>query len=457
MKKVSQRVISFILFFTIVGISMFSIPVYAILTTCVNDHFSNLYTTFEEDETIIRTPPSKESCAYVAMSMLLTFYDSYWNERFVEDQYEWQNGIYNSDTDELLETFAATEEAADWENYTDTNFPGVENTLPYYRGYAIAHKTEFLESYLVSLGISLGCHLNPNEMLVLNELQIILILSHYLYNIRGFSTSEVTIGCLYDDGDIDNKMREQITKGFPVIYNGRKLSNNEKLGHAFIAYGIEKNNDVLLHTGWSWQEFQKQSNTQYNLDRSIIWLEINEENLPHECSDAYYDTYTNSYMCACNVYYETHPSHTHSYHESYNSTHHFDKCICGEICNMVSHDLTYSAVNDDSHNQKCVECNYEARVDHEHTLIPSNASEHSFECACGHISEIEGHYVSTYANKDNTSHYVKCACGYNICTESHQMVTTGRFAHCTDCGAVFDTWTIPTIKGVSEDEKLQNY
>lgn len=47
--------------------------------------------------------------------------------------------------------------------------------------------------------------------------------------------------------------------------------------------------------------------------------------------------------------------------------------------------------------------------------------------------------------------YVKCACGYNIGTGSHKMVTTGRYAHCTDCGVVIDMWTTPTIKGIEED------
>ena len=112
MKKVVKFIFIILIFVTINVILL--VPTYAI-SSCVEDHFSNLKTTTDEESgtDIIRTPPSENSCPYTAMSMLLSFYDTYWNDRFVDEHYDWQAGTYNATTDTLAETFSAKDEAAD--------------------------------------------------------------------------------------------------------------------------------------------------------------------------------------------------------------------------------------------------------------------------------------------------------------------------------------------------------
>ena len=102
------------------------------------------------------------------MSMLLSFYDTYWNDGFVIDKYEWDNGIYHSQDDTLTRTFSAIEEAEDWNNYIDDlNLNFNDDTSSFYRQYLIYEEKykSYLEPYLVSLGMNLRFHDNPNDTL----------------------------------------------------------------------------------------------------------------------------------------------------------------------------------------------------------------------------------------------------------------------------------------------------
>ena len=77
MKNKAIKLVSSVLIFVILLVGSFSFPAYAISTSCVNDHFNRLITTGYEESQIIRTPPSENTCPYVALSLLLTFYDTY--------------------------------------------------------------------------------------------------------------------------------------------------------------------------------------------------------------------------------------------------------------------------------------------------------------------------------------------------------------------------------------------
>ena len=94
------------------------VPVSAISETCLEDHFSKLNFTQSNHPA---TPPSNGSCMYAALSLLLTFYDSYWHPDFVPGKYEWQSGIYSSYDDALTRTFTAMPEAEAWDNYEKAN------------------------------------------------------------------------------------------------------------------------------------------------------------------------------------------------------------------------------------------------------------------------------------------------------------------------------------------------
>lgn len=455
MNKYTVKNISCVLIFAILLTGTFSIPIYAISTTCVQDHFSNLITTGSGDNQIIRTPPSENSCPYTAMSMLLMFYDSYWHEDFVDDNYEWQAGTYNAETDQLIETFNANAEMEHWQNYLATNYPDAAETYPYYRDYAEANAGNFLESYLVSIGISLLYHLEfiPGETtLGLTVFELVTVLQVYLYNNR-FTTNEVTVHyCLENDSnDIEGMMETLIDDGYPVILFGQRYltdeemngddsgetETREKVGHFLVAYGVEDDGDISLHTGWWTGEHTSFNETQYNLNRAIIWLEVNEENLPHSHSYNYVDSVTNEPLCACQIY-TSHPAHsTHLHYDisEYSINDHCYKCACGYIDRLEAHNLSYSYFSVSQHKKLCEACGYEGKENHVFDIVwKSNDLEHRLSCVCGHRTPTEAHYRHKYTSKGVTQHYIYCKCGYYFGVESHTFTQIGSYNVCDYCG-----------------------
>ena len=457
MKKITVRIVS-VLTFVILFASILSTPAFAISTYCVQNHFSMLCFDADGDgddeyEDEIRTPPSENTCPYVAMSLLLTFYDSYWNDDFVADEYEWEPGTYNRTTDTLIETFAATTEAKDWETHIATlNLPLNAETYPYYRAYAAAKEGNFLEPYLISIGKSLLFHLDPNDTLGLNDLETVAVLQTYLYIYRGFNINQVTVNYLHEDnGDIEAKMREVIDDGYPLIYIGKKLNSttttntdNEgqtKSGHELIAYGIDEDDNIMLHTGWDGEEFctyEGGSNpTDYNLNRAIIWLELKGNFLTHthtENSGNYVDSITGEELCACQIY-SRHPNHNsnHLYKNGADSDSHFLECHCGARTNVEAHNLTYIYYSSTQHYEICNECTYARTMNHEYTTPCSpTATGHSLMCACGETTT-ESHYDHRYTSANSSYHKIYCKCGYLIGSEAHQMVSTGLGGICTHC------------------------
>lgn len=446
MKKIIIQAIS-VFTFVVLFASILTTPVYAISTSCLGSHFSMLC--FDGDKIVttddkVRTPPSENSCPYTAMSMLLMFYDSYWHEDFVDDNYEWQAGTYNAETDQLIETFNANAEMTHWQNYLATNYPDASETYPYYRDYAEANAGNFLESYLISIGISLGLHSSSDETLGLNDFETCLVLNAYLSG--RFSSNEVTVHYLHEDyGDIIAKMNEQITKGYPVIYIGKKIENDtnegnnkpKKSGHELIAYGIKSDGDISLHTGWEDEEFTSFNETQYNLNRAIIWLEVNEENLPHSHSYNYVDSETNEALCACQIY-TSHPAHsTHLHYDisEYSINDHCYKCACGYIDRLEAHNLSYSYFSVSQHKKLCEACGYERKENHVFDIVwKSNDLEHRLSCVCGHRTPTEAHYRHKYTSKGVTQHYIYCKCGYYFGVESHTFTQIGAYNVCDYCG-----------------------
>ena len=467
MKEKIVRIVS-ILTSIVLFISILCTPAYAISTPCVQHHFSML--TFNADGDIsgdiddeIRTPPSENTCPYVAMSLLLTFYDSYWNDCFVDEDYEWNEGKYISETDTMSDTFAATSEGNDWFEYiVDLDLPENTPTYPRYPAYAMNHVNDYLEPYLISIGRLLGYHKANDEKLGLDDDETVAVLEYYLFNVQQFTRNDIEVHYLHeDDGDIEDVMRTQINNGFPVIYIGKKVvesesSKNEtdeseetkKSGHELIAYGIDSNGNILLHTGWKKDSFRVSSSVEYNLNRAIIWLELKGDLLTHthtEESGNYIDLITGNTLCACQIY-SNHPAHenNHIYVDDYDSENHFESCHCGDaVRNVTPHNLTYFYYSSSKHRESCSDCYYMQVIDHSYSNVSSSsvtANGHQRVCNCGAISpSYYEHSIHSYGRCDKTVHYIYCECGYQIGTRFH-VVPAGNamIKFCIDCGQRLD-------------------
>lgn len=458
-KTISRSIISSLLVITIV-LSFCIIPSYAYVDkdvdnkTCLEHHFEMVGLT--NSVSYYPVPPNIEgSCGYVAMSMLLSYYDTYWDNRFVPENLEWNKGEYNFNNDRLVSTFTAEDENS--ELYREKT----ENSEYRFTDFVDEYKNTFLQEYLINLDRSSNPFLLIPNFFAMLDTNMYNAFCTYLYEECGFSEDEITVNILREaessDAELSEVMKEQINNGNPVIYFGFKIDfdiNNfvatdwsDKGAHFMIAYDVDTHNgveDIKLNTGWNTNQTEKTrwvNTCEFNKFNSIIWLEINEENMPHRCDDNYVDSVTGEYLCSCEIYGYSHPGHAnHNYiSSSFDGFYHWLECKCGDRNQISNHNLTYlnGDLNGQTHYESCNDCLYFSDVQHNYNIL-SNPTEngHCTACACGQVGEIEEHYYYSYARNDTLKHHVYCECGHYIGTSFHVVSAqgVGLFKICIHCG-----------------------
>lgn len=475
MKKIFSKIASLIIVLSIL-ISSFCININAVefteppfLSTYAAHYFHNLNSNFGTN--------IEGTCGYVAAAMLLSFYDSYWQDNFIPEQYD-TIGAYNSNSLEILSSPGIRSELdlINSSGYTD------------YDNFIDDHADYYLHLKLLQIGRdSLGL-CNPTlqdwiEYISGNPIEtdwaisiwdVKNVINEYFAGLSGGGVSvknnvTVKISSFLDADHITaedpnalirTEMIQKIRQGIPVIYFGYSESTNG--GHFLIAYDYDEDNDeIYFHTGWSNNtQITNESNLFiYTSNTSILWFEFDEENLTHECTDAYVSGAAGNEICSCYIYNSIHPAHGYHNHldRNYNDKYHWDECPCGEKGEYIYHTLTYSNPTNTVHHQSCTECDYESDYPHTYTeFVETSSTHHSEICVCGDIMENQPHVARVYTKYNNFKHNVYCKCGYYIGTSVHNMVTSGRYATCTDCGIKIDTFSDVTIKDIEEDTELQN-
>ena len=465
MKKTTKKLICAILSLVMLFSGMLSLTTSALTTNCVEEHFDNLKFTYDFGSNTAhpKVPINLNSCCYVSMSMMLAFYDTYWNDRFVDDSLEWSSGSYDLSKDNLKNTFHAGLEVEAYESWLLENPQGTDDS------FVAEHKNIFLHSYLVSLGIEWGYYINDENSFGLNVEETVSFLERYLYSICHFSSHEVVVKTMVgSEEELIEKMEEQISNGFPLIYCGWPENSNtsesesntldgNRIGHAMIAFA--KNpwssyDDIRLHDGsQDSTPFDTVKTTIYDQNQAIIWLEI--KNLPHTHSDKYVDEYTGLSMCACEIY-STHPKHENNHVYVYHSDTEraYKTCHCGDEIELCVHEWSYSMINETFHSEICLKCLERRNMDHVYD-IPTLLSdtEHGLKCVCGHQgTETEAHYAHSYSSIRATTHRIFCACGKQIGIEAHNMMGIGSSsAVCVDCGYVGKQPSGNIIMGKEDD------
>lgn len=363
------------------------------------------------------------SCAYVATSMLLAYYDVYWNDNFIKDTYE-QEVAYTSNLSSLPSATFKSETSyfntTYWNQYISN---GGTMTLKEYIGdiyptfFQENRDQGYLHIDLIYMGIDAGYYdgliakdeyaATVDDMAKILDTYFDSIFGSYRYydplNLNNLSgevppleiktLSSKIPGTSHED--VLDKMYELLNENTPVIYAADVNEGSEedkKYGHAMIAYNAIKDSsgnivDCYLHMGSNsaGASRQKLSTTDYTEDISILWLEIDKSRITHVCSNNYVDSNGNTY-CSCQVYGDLHPEHVH------------------EKKSIISHD----------------------------------ANEHIYRCKWGCVVE-ESHsftYMRMLNAPDASSyHYNICECGYSE-LEAHTFVPTSKplYLRCSKCG-----------------------
>jgi hypothetical protein len=387
------------------------------------------------------------------MAMLLSYYDVYWNDNFVANGYE-QDATYDSTSNAFKSSTLKTENSILENMHKEyEKGGGTLDIIPYlqplYLDFVTTHqKKDFLHLDLIGMGIDAGYYdgifqideysTNFNQTAHLLDIYFDNIFGEYIYfdplnsnsvlgenppiDIKILDTA--TIGVSHND--VVDKMHELVNDGIPVMYRG----SNGNSGHAMIAFSTEKDSngnivDCNLHTGWTDRYHDTLSSTEYNSDIAILWLEIDESQIPHVCCDNF--VVGDEKSCSCRVYGDLHPKHIH------------------EAGN------TYFSMGVEVHNVKCAWDNAAlVELHHFADYIQTSNTTHTGFCDCGYVVQNLPHQFTEFTNQSNLYHKAYCVCGYSK-NEMHVTESiNSRYSKCTICGAVFDMWSTPTIKGVND-------
>ena len=478
MRNYTKKLFSFIILLTIFT-SVFSTNIYAseieespYLNTYAAYFFYNLTSNFGLNK--------EGSCGYVAAGMLLSFYDSYWNDGFILEDYD-QMGILMPSS-YVVSTSPGTKQEVDWTTkpeYTD------------YNDFIDDYASECLHLRLLQINrdkLGVCDQSSPNQKKYrstnkpdkgeweINIYEVKEVIQRYFSLLPNDENSQkiksnVTIGISanFDDNEpktneaIFAEMIEKVISGTPVIYFGYSETTDE--GHFMIAYDYnEATDEICFHTGWNTTTSITNKNTDlfiYNTNTAILWFEINEETFSQNCSYnySYNSSTTISAFCFCQVHSEL-PSHSdnHILLDSYDSESHYQSCHCGETINVANHNLVCSYLSSTKHIELCTVCDYiDKKANHRYTVI-SNPTEdgHTLSCACG-ASTAESHFEHSYISQSKLLHNVYCKCGYFLYSFPHQMVSVGTVNKCRDCGFVGSGGLLPPgqiIAGVEDENDV---
>lgn len=199
------------------------------------------------------------SCTFVAAEMLLSYYDTYWDDDVIDDSY-------------IANTVTTGSDAGD---FVGIESPGAKPD-PIFRGtmdyhdYVKKYSRESLHLYLLTLGEQLFDYIpayDEDYLYGFSDVDMITVLEYYLTDIRGFDKSDYFFTRVDSSGvdDIRGWIIDRVKKGIPVA-TSIDISRGP---HEAIAYDYDEETDeIYFHMGWT------HSNAVCNEHRSYSELQI---------------------------------------------------------------------------------------------------------------------------------------------------------------------------------------
>ena len=458
MKRFKGKLVSVLLVVSFL-LSIFTINVSATseeYNTVAHHHFAKLNSHIPENV--------NGSCSYVATSMLLSFYDSYWHDDIIAEYYEQTKPSCKPENAYPNGAATIKRENSEWDDYEEDG--GTYAEFIYSSNSNGKLIDQYFHLYLISLGIAQGFYEDGanSESYGITFVEQAAILDFY-FDLR-FGTNDYVlpygetnedipfnIHVLYEFSPNSSRdtvlqiIEEQVESGNPVLYRGDRLAtedeetknantsslvNDGKIGHAMVAYNVNDDGKIQLHKGHTQDPYSTYPGTEFNLNIGVLWIEINEEALPHSCSDNYLWYPTHTYVCSCEAYKDLHPEHTHEnsgVYVSRDADGHVYECVWGDTNKEPHKRASSSSLSDTIHESTC-RCGYKFT---------------------------EAHRYTSYQIISNSLHYKICDCGHKD-AESHVLVKqSARYSLCLKCGYTRDHFggNENVHLGTEEDEETE--
>lgn len=297
------------------------------------------------------------TCSYVATSMFMSYYDSYWNDLIIPESYDvkaefatYSNSIPvskssapSSDKNALLSDFDSKVNSTgvytcgDYLNFINSNY----NTY---------HHLKLISDFGVLPQLLYG---DSTDYLFYNNQFI-------QYHWSGLTASEIyrlvsnnmrNYGDVYNiTSNVRNEVINKIKSGIPVILGVSNVSS----AHVVVAYDYDDaTNTIYTHSGYEGSKHVSIEQLGYSYYDFAIYFTPSSI---HNCSNNY--SYNFVDYCVCELD-GTHPRHNHSYDIINNrfKDYHNIECIC--TCESIDYHTVVSGTEFyDSSGARCALCHY---------------------------------------------------------------------------------------------------
>ena len=310
-----------------------------------------------------------DSCSYIAIEMLLSYYDSVENDNVIVE-------TYDVTSSKAFSSYSAINNAS----YTQS--PGIDDYFHY---------------YMISYGRNLGVTSSTGYSISINDMD--LLLDEYFYA-RGLTMTPYTTT---SSTNKYNFCTDAIDGDNPVIINISGTDNNivyDYLNHFVVGYGYDSYG-IYANFGWK-NNYHTNTNINNYTITNAFYISFDSS---HSHSNNYLWTYNgcSGTICPCGNKTCNHGSYTYT---QYSSVIHKKTCnACGYQQNEAHHFQTVG------NNQVCSDCGY-VLTGHQHSYfyIWKNYTQHTASCLCGN-SHDEVHVVPA-GSFENGQLYATCLlCG----------------------------------------------
>lgn len=275
---------------------------------------------------------AKGSCTYIALAQLLSFWDTYWDDSVIAENFDVPS-LFNS-IDEVnlnLESPGI---------YEEPDLKGM-STQEYYN-FVELHSGAYFQLHLISIGKELFGQYkfdDASSPCALSYDQLQELANYYLFSERGFTKNRFALET--ETGDLARSFTiKKIKQGIPVeIRMAKKVGNRISGGHAMVAYDYDDDSDkIYVHPGWHNGVTHV---TLDNLGYNVWWdaTAVVPKGAHSESNNYIFSSgYCKHTHCSCEFsihpsYATNHPHMKHDFTNSYISGCHetdsFHKAFCG--------------------------------------------------------------------------------------------------------------------------------
>lgn len=312
----------------------------------------------------------KGSCGYVALGMLLSYYDTFLNDDIIPEQYDVVS--FGSETDMIARhnspgIYNDVITASDCAVYNKTNV--YDLSASEYFNFISKQVDYSLHAKLISIGETAGNYnykSDKNPAGTTHSDRELTLISYLRW--AGFSANDFSIvgkerssaGILTSSDDVKKFVKSYIDKGYPVLVGLENIDTGAR--HACIAYSYD-DNDVYLNMGWSGGNEHVPVSLRYNRYNSAI---IIDWKLAHEHTNNYAVRKSSidgmpstKFYCYDDSHIVT-SGHRHQFnnrYEQYNSSMHAAYCLCGQHINEF-HSFNVKVPVVMSTSKLCEHCGY---------------------------------------------------------------------------------------------------